>query len=1354
MKLFNYLLIFVGITASAQTVSVNDTENTPSQLVDVLLDNACVEVSNVSASSTQSVAYFNNNGGNFPIDEGIIIRSGKAKLSEGNYSGQNLSSTINNSSDPYLEEINNSSGQSSTITDVAFLEFDFVPLSSDFNFNFLFASNEYGEWQCASSDTFAFLLTNLSTGEVTNLAVVPNTEVPVSVRNIKDESYNPSCESSNEEYFESYQVDDASNSTINMRGYTAVMNASATIVPGQEYKIKLVIGDSNDANFDSAIFLSAGSFTTGVDLGPDQALCSGALTTIGTDLDPQIYSHTWSYNGEIISGENQNFLNVENLGNYTVNISRNEGSCVMTDEIIISSLEVENPANLEACFSETGEYFYNLSTNTAEALGLDENYKLHYFASNEDMLSGNAIAENELENFSSSGSQTIYLKVEDLSRNLICNTVYTFDLLVSQPIEVDSPENIEVCTAPPANAVVNLNQGNISMISQSASDYELSYFTSLEDAETNNNAIQNPGSFSIPPSTASLTIYVRIENVNSLGCFIVENFQVILNQPPAVDELEDVVKCSSYILPELENGNYFTGANGTGQALFAGDEIISPGIYYIFNGPDENGCTNESSFRVTLVDQYIIPTEYCGSFQVPQNDFGKFYTAPGGANGEGEEIPFGTSFTTSQTIYFYAEVDGVFCRDEAFNITVFPLPEVDTPEDIVTCEAYILPELEHGSYFTQANGGGQELNSGTAITTSKNLYVFADDGTCTNQHAFRVEILPDFEDVTACGSYTLPNLEIGGFYTAPNGAGENIPEASVITASQTIFYFAETTTSPNCTANNNFSVTINPIPQIDALQNVLICETETYILPNLNHGQFFTQPNRGGIELFPGDEIDESITIYINNLENSCTNETSFEIEKRPLPEVENFTDVFVCSSYELPTLENGTYYTGTNASGELLNPGDIINTTQTIYIYNEWEDLTYCSNQDAFTVHVEGVEVGSFEDIVACDSYVLPSLTEGKYYTESGGEGQRLYPGTAITTSQEIFVYAKQGNRFVCEDEASFNVHISETPSLDDFSDVEVCGSYTLPALNQDEFDVAYYSEAGGNDMINPLDYEISTIGWHTIYVYATAKNNEECTAETSFTVLVHPLLNLNIEDAVICSNLETGEIDSPAYLSSGLDPNQFDVEWYLNNELVHIGANFEAIEAGTYTVKTYKLDPEVGANCNYAPTTVTVTESAKPTVRAEVTEDFANIAVINVEILNGLGAYEFSLNNGSYQDSNEFYDVPSGTHTIKVRGKNADCGETTIIVEVLKFPKFFTPNNDGFNDRWNIEDLANNPEAVIELYDRYGKLLHIFKPSGAGWDGKFRGKDLSPADYWFKVNYEIDGVEKEFKGHFSLKR
>jgi hypothetical protein len=122
-------VFYTGIIAH----SIDDNSRDASQLVNY----SCTTVSNISISSSKSTAYFNNNTSAFPIKEGVIIRNGIAKYSEGKYTGNNLSSQLNNNSDFELQKISNSTGQNIPITDVAYLEFDFVPLSNKFSFDFI-----------------------------------------------------------------------------------------------------------------------------------------------------------------------------------------------------------------------------------------------------------------------------------------------------------------------------------------------------------------------------------------------------------------------------------------------------------------------------------------------------------------------------------------------------------------------------------------------------------------------------------------------------------------------------------------------------------------------------------------------------------------------------------------------------------------------------------------------------------------------------------------------------------------------------------------------------------------------------------------------------------------------------------------------------------------------------------------------------------------------------------------------------------------------------------------------------------------------------------------------------------------
>lgn len=88
--------------------------------------------------------------------------------------------------------------------------------------------------------------------------------------------------------------------------------------------------------------------------------------------------------------------------------------------------------------------------------------------------------------------------------------------------------------------------------------------------------------------------------------------------------------------------------------------------------------------------------------------------------------------------------------------------------------------------------------------------------------------------------------------------------------------------------------------------------------------------------------------------------------------------------------------------------------------------------------------------------------------------------------------------------------------------------------------------------------------------------------------------------------------------------------------------------------------------------------------------------------------------------------------------------------LVDELPFPKFFTPNDDGYNDAWSINFDYLAPNSSIKIYDRYGKLLKQLSKN-TSWNGTYSGQDLPASDYWFTVT-RANGTE--FRGHFSLKR
>ncbi|GGE37758.1 T9SS type B sorting domain-containing protein [Psychroflexus planctonicus] len=99
-------------------------------------------------------------------------------------------------------------------------------------------------------------------------------------------------------------------------------------------------------------------------------------------------------------------------------------------------------------------------------------------------------------------------------------------------------------------------------------------------------------------------------------------------------------------------------------------------------------------------------------------------------------------------------------------------------------------------------------------------------------------------------------------------------------------------------------------------------------------------------------------------------------------------------------------------------------------------------------------------------------------------------------------------------------------------------------------------------------------------------------------------------------------------------------------------------------------------------------------------------------------------------------------------------DCFRNNESLASISFPNFFTPNNDGYNDYWNISGISEKvkKESNIKIFDRFGKLLFDFNPYyDPGWNGMYKGKMLPTNDYWFLFTSKY-GEKKT--GNITLKR
>ena len=388
----------------------------------------------------------------------------------------------------------------------------------------------------------------------------------------------------------------------------------------------------------------------------------------------------------------------------------------------------------------------------------------------------------------------------------------------------------------------------------------------------------------------------------------------------------------------------------------------------------------------------------------------------------------------------------------------------------------------------------------------------------------------------------------------------------------------------------------------------------------------------------------------------------------------------------------------------------------------------TFCSSQNPTlnTIVILGTAIKWYDNSGSLLTNSTPLQDGVTYYASQTVSGCESTTKLTVTISLISTLPANNYDELFCDDLNDG----SEKVNLSDYN------SKLTP--NASTYNFSYYSTFSGaenqittNQITNFSNYNL-VLGDNKIYVRINSNNPCYAIVELKLNLLSKPFIP--IQDIVpICEN-NTITIDAGAGADSYLWSN------------------------GTTTSSITVANPgefSVTVTNNYSTISCSSTKNFKvkksniATITSIDTQDWTDNQNIITVYVTGIGDFEYSIDGIHFQDSNQFSSIISGQHTVYVRDKNG-CGTVTDNVYLLMYPKFFTPNGDGYNDTWKIKFSDYEPELTIKIFDRYGKFIkELFENSS--WDGTFNGHELPTTDYWFVVT-RANG--KEYRGHFSLKR
>ncbi|WP_178983871.1 T9SS type B sorting domain-containing protein [Winogradskyella helgolandensis] len=1220
------LCLFIGLICTisfAQQVTV-DNSVSPQDLIQNTLIQGCVEVSNINSPSNGSsigigsYGYFERASSDFPFENGIVLTTGNA-TSAGN--GQN-NDILNEGDATWLtdSDLEATLGISGTVNATS-IEFEFISISNQIQFNYILASEEYfGNFPCDYSDGFAFLIKEAGTSDpYTNIALIPGTSTPVNTQTVHDEIVG-FCPASNGEYFEGYNLGDT-----NYNGRTAVLSATATIQPNVQYQIKLVIADQNDQNYDSAVFIEGNSFDASVDLGEDFSTCASSVALDGNIDNPNaVYS--WYFNNSQIPTANGSTLTALESGNYRVEIQLPlaGSSCIIEDdiEVTLSSTQTSDPiSDYQLCDDLSGDGIetFDLSTKDAEVIASvpSSSYTISYHYDNTDAINNSNAITSPIQN--TSNPQSIHVRIEDTVNG--CLAFSTFNLVVNALPIISNPSELEVCNDGSADGRVamNLNAYKDTEITLSQPNLVVSYHSSAADATAGINA------YSMPYTNTNATeqVFVSVKNTET-GCISTTTLDISVIESPVINtELHFIDACDTdldgyanfdltSIIPEVLEGltdvtvtfhispeDALSGLNPIADDTNYANINFEEQLIYIRVENATSGCGSvtpiELHTNLLLTATNIRDISVCDAGDDNTEDFDfeniaigiinelpdveiVFYeTETDRDNGTNPIDPLSPYSSTSNPQTIYITLENPTCNEVAeFDLVLNPIIQFESIVSLTVCD---------------------EDQDGFTTTTLSSL-----NGDVTNgEEGFAVKYFLTEQDAID-NTNPLPNS-----YTNTTNPFTLFPRIT----------FSET----GCYDYNSFEVTVLPAPESEKPEDIIICDADRdgFSPINLNYS------------------IPNSILATPNR---SVSFHNSLADARSDVNEITNTSNYAAQTETVYMRVENST--TGCYAIEEL---DIIVNTLPYVGdLSNYVQQYTFCEDV------TDGIGQFVFENK---DSEALDGQTgkEVSYYLNATDAENKTNPIDKtsvyenISNPQQIHVRIENLTDESCYTTSSFAVEVGTNPTYNEPTNWFVCDDISndgselfdfsrvvdevtagIPDIQTVKF---YTSESDAINSTNEIPLEFSnTVNPQQIFVQID--NGTICQSITSFVVNVIAVPDVTLPEPIIaCDDDTDGTLQFDLTVK---EANITDVRQ--QNIIIEYFANYEDSEAGINSIS----NPE-----NYTNT------SNPQTVYMKVTNTVSNCyAALPIElivnqppIINDFEDYEICANESNILDLTEINEI-----------------------------------------------------------------------------------------------------------------
>ena len=1065
-----------------------------------------------------------------------------------------------------------------------------------------------------------------------------------------------------------------------------------------------------------------GDYNISYHTDPLDAQTSSTANAIPKDIDYEV------------TGSQTVFVRVENIANtdcYAIS-DDTTGSTFTSFELIVDATPVivTPPSDINRCDEDRVGFlnFDLIIDQTPEILnGLDlsldsTDFEVLYFdnPSDADLNTTVAIIVNPYR-VNTSENPTIYARIHNVD-NISCYTIVQFKLKVTDTPTPTQPTVYRLCddtasgsdTDGMSSFLLNTKDAEILTGVTNPGEYTISYHTDILDAQTSSttNAIPKDTDYQV---TTSKRVYVRIENNN------------------------DPTQC--YIVSE-----------DSASSTFASFELIVDPLPVISSPVELKQCDDDTdgfSFFNLNEAASDISTNYLNETFV---FYPRLLDADNGTNAytPAEALAFRNRTVTTDTVWARA-ISGFGCyRIAEVNLVVSTTGLPTTFQRSFTlCDDFL--DIDGNDTINNDDTDGVTTFNFSSVTAEVRALFPASQQLTITYYRNQADALAEVDAITDTANYR----NIG----YPN--------------TQQIYIRVDSDLDNDCLGFGPFiTLTVDPVPTAEPVTNLILCddgddgdfvngivqtfnlESQTPIILGTQDPLNFTVTYHtsdtdalsGANQIINTTMYENTIpnleTIYVrvaNNTTGCFTNHTSFDLIVNELP-IANFVD-------DLEVCDDNTDGSAQNGFSQIFDLE-----LQTAGILGTQDPTQFSVTYHASLTDAQAgiLPLGS----PFSNSVPFSQIIYARVYNSLTGCANGISNFNAIVNPEPTT--ENVSNLSFCDDDLDGDDTNGFVQNIDlDSQITEILG----PLQDPDDFTVTFHetqadASAGTDALSSP--YTNTTADQQTIYVRVENKDTLCVNDDFTFDVIVNPLPEFTVTSPqIVCLSGPplTLFVENPAAV--------YDYVWTAPNGNESFGSEITIESGGLYTVTATTTNGTLCARTRE----IQVNESIVATITdADVTiVDDSDNNSISIDPTNlGIGDYQYALinedgNQTSFQDIPLFENLAGGFYTIVVEDKNGCRPNATLEVSVIEYPKFFTPNNDGINDTWAIKGANSTfyPNAQINIFNRFGKVVAQIEVDTPGWTGTYGGKTLPSDDYWFSiVLVDRNGRTRNRKGNFSLLR